>query len=162
MIDELKNFPELKSIFESLQRRFGDVIIDATFEKQELSIRIHKGSLLAILNVLKYECGFNSLNDIIGLDNLNFAADGKKRFSILYQLYKFPDALRIRIAIDLEEGEAADSIYSIYKSSDWAEREIYDLFGISFSGHPDLRRIYMPDDFDGYPLRKDFPLEGKS
>jgi NADH-quinone oxidoreductase subunit C len=85
-----------------------------------------------------------------------------KRFSVLYLLYRFPEACRIRIALDLDEAEPVESIVPIYRAADWAEREIFDMFGIVFNGHPDLRRIYLPDEFEGFPLRKDFPLEGKT
>jgi NADH-quinone oxidoreductase subunit C len=86
----------------------------------------------------------------------------EKRFTVLYLLYRFPEGCRIRIAVDLDEGEAVDSAVPIYRAADWAEREIFDMFGVVFTGHPDLRRVYMPDEFDGHPLRKDFPLEGKT
>lgn len=161
MLDQLLNFPILKDVCDSLEDKFKDSIIEKSFEKQELSVKIKKDDLLAILTYLKHEKGFNALNDMIGLDNLNFAESGVKRFSILYQLYRFPGSQRIRIKIDVDRNETVDSIYSVYKASNWAEREIFDMFGITFSDHPDLRRIYLTDDFVGYPLRKDFPLEGK-
>jgi NADH-quinone oxidoreductase subunit C len=161
MLDQLVNFPALKEVYDSLEKEFKDAILESSFEKQELSAAIKKEFLLPVLQFLKIEKGFNALNDMIGLDNLSYAAEGKKRFSVLYQLYKFPEALRIRIKVDVDAGDTVDSIHSVYKSSDWAEREIFDMFGIGFAGHPNLRRIYMQDDFDGFPLRKDFPLEGK-
>ncbi len=161
MLDQLINFPILKEVYDSLENKFKDSILEGTFEKEELSITIKKEDLLPVLKFLESEKGFNALNDMIGLDNLPAAAEGKKRFSILYQLYRFPGYQRIRIKIDAGAGEPVDSIHSIYKSSNWAEREIFDMFGIRFTGHPDLHRIYMPDDFTGFPLRKDFPLEGK-
>ena len=113
------------------------------------------------MNFLKSEQDFNALNDMIGLDNFPSPGDDKKRFSILYQLYKFPACTRIRIAVDVGEEETVASICTVYKSANWAEREIFDMFGIRFAGHPDLHRIYLADDFEGFPLRKDFPLEGK-
>jgi NADH-quinone oxidoreductase subunit C len=161
MLDQLVNFPALKEVYDSLEKEFKDAILESSFEKQELSAAIKKEFLLPVLQFLKIEKGFNALNDMIGLDNLSYAAEGKKRFSVVYQLYKFPEALRIRIKVDVDAGDTVDSIQSVYKSSDWAEREIFDMFGIGFAGHPNLRRIYMQDDFDGHPLRKDFPLEGK-
>ncbi len=161
MLDQLDNFPILKKVLESLETNFKDSILDKTFEKNELSVLIKKEDLIGVLTYLKTEQGFNALNDMIGIDNLPYAAEGKKRFSVYYQLYRFQDFQRIRIKVDTEENEGIDSIVSLYKSSDWAEREIYDMFGITFSSHPDLRRIYTPDNFEGYPLRKDFPMEGK-
>lgn len=161
MLDGLINFPALKQAYDAFALRFAHSILETSFEKEELTVRIPKEALLPVLNFMKAEQGFNALNDIIALDLLKQAGDGKKRFSLLYQLYKFPGAVRIRVAVDVDENETVDSITSIYRSADWAEREIFDMFGIRFSGHPDLRRIYMPDEFEGHPLRKDFPLEGK-
>ena len=162
MIELPDDFPQLKSLYEALENRFKDSLRQSSFEKQELAVKIKKEDLLPVMHFLKFEQGFNALNDIIGLDNFPPAGEDKKRFSILYQLYKFPACIRIRIAIDVGENETVDSIYAVYKSSDWAEREIFDMFGIRFSDHPDLRRIYLPDEFEGFPLRKDFPTEGKT
>ncbi len=161
MIDQINNFPALQDVLKSLELVFKDAILETKFEKNELSIKIKKESILAILKFLKEEKNFNALNDMICLDNRSCLNEGGKRFSILYQLYRFPGFERIRIVIDTDETEEVDSASAVYKSSDWAEREIFDMFGIKFSGHPDLRRIYMWDDFDGFPLRKDFPLEGR-
>jgi len=88
--------------------------------------------------------------------------EGRKRFSVLYQLYRFPGFQRVRLAVDLDDGETVDSIVPLFRSADWAEREIFDMFGVDFAGHPDLRRVYLPEEFDGHPLRKDFPLGGKT
>ena len=161
MTDQLSNFPALADIYSSLESVFNKSIIETRFEKEELSVKIRKEDLLLVLKFLKQEICFNVLNDIIALDNSSNLKEGQKRFSILYQLYRFPGSERIRIIIDVNENESPDSICSLYKSADWAEREIFDMFGISFIGHPDLRRIYMMDYFNGFPLRKDFPLEGQ-
>ena len=66
------------------------------------------------------------------------------------------------MAVDVGEGESLASAVPLYRSADWAEREAFDMFGVRFEGHPDLRRIYMPDEFEGHPLRKDFPLAGRN
>jgi NADH-quinone oxidoreductase subunit C len=161
MLDGLADFPRLQRALDFLTGKFGDSILASAFEKKELAVRVKRKDLLPILAVLKYELGFNALDDIIGLDNLRSAAEGAPRFSLLYQLYEFPGFSRLRISVDVGEGEAVDSVTSLYKSANWVEREIFDLLGIHFSAHPDLRRIYMPEEFEGHPLRKDFPLEGK-
>jgi NADH/F420H2 dehydrogenase subunit C len=161
MLDQLNNFPALSDIFSSLENKFRDSILESKFEKSELSVKIKKEDMLVIIKYLKSEKSYNALNDIIALDNQNQENKSLKRFSVLYQLYNFSNFQRIRIVVDLDENESIDSIYSLYKSADWAEREIFDMFGISFNSHPNLRRIYMPDDFKEFPLRKDFPLEGR-
>lgn len=160
MLEELADFPALALVVEALKERFGEAVAEIAFEKRELAVKTGPNSLLAVLEFLKTGQGFNALNDMIGLDHGLLAGEDKKRFSVLYQLYKFPGGLRIRVVIDVDEGQPVPSITPIYSSANWAERETFDMFGIRFSGHPDLRRIYLPEEFIGYPLRKDFPLEG--
>jgi len=160
MPEEWIDAPALKAVAGSLAARFGEAILETTFEKKELAVRVRAEDVLPVLGHLKSELGFNALDDMIGLDRFPPPGDERKRFAVLYQLYKFPEALRVRVAVDVGEGEAIPSIVGLYRSADWAEREIFDMFGLRFLGHPDLRRIYLPDEFAGHPLRKDFPLEG--
>ncbi|TAL38437.1 MAG: NADH-quinone oxidoreductase subunit C [Spirochaetes bacterium] len=161
MMEDLESSPVLTRVHDALAARYPESLSEWTFEKGELTAIVRSDALVEVLVCLKGELGFIALNDMIGLDNMNIG-DGRKRFSVLYQLYRFPAADRIRLRVDIGEGETLPSIYFLYRSSDWAEREIYDMFGIVFKGHPDLRRIYMPEEFDGHPLRKDFPLEGRN
>jgi NADH-quinone oxidoreductase subunit C len=161
MLEGLADFPRLCRVHDFLAEKFGASILASSFDKKELAVRVKREGLLPVLAVLKHELGFNALDDIIGLDDLRRAGEGLPRFSLLYQLYEFPGFSRVRVAVEVAEGEEVDSITSLYKSANWPEREIFDLFGVRFKGHPDLRRIYMPEDFEGHPLRKDFPLAGK-
>ena len=160
MAEELAEAPALKRVADALRERFGEAVLETAYEKRELSFRIGAGDLPAVLEFLKTGHGFNALNDMIGLDRLPLPGEGRKKFAILYQLYRFADHRRVRIVVEVGEAEAVPSIVSLYGSADWAEREIFDMFGIRFEGHPDLRRIYLAEDFSGHPLRKDFPLEG--
>ena len=153
--------PALQAVLDALAARFNDRLLETRFEKGELSVRVARGDLRPVLAFLSNEQGFNALNDIIGLDNANAPVAGRPRFSVLYQLYKFPDALRLRVVTDAAEDEPLPSITGLYKSADWAEREIFDMFGLRFDGHPGLTRIYLGDDFKGHPLRKEFPLAGE-
>jgi NADH-quinone oxidoreductase subunit C len=162
MPDGQTDFPALDEVREALASRFGDAVLEVTFPKGELAVRLAKDSLVAAASFLKSERGFNALNDMIGLDSGPTPAPGRKRFSVLYQLYSFAARLRVRLVVDAGEDEPLPSIVAIYKSADWAEREIFDMFGIRFEGHPGLRRIYLDPEFEGHPLRKDFPLRGKS
>ena len=161
MIDGLSEFPDLGAVHDALTARFGSVLLESTFSKKELSVRIQAESLLPVVAFLKSEQGFNALSDMIGLDHPGIPAEGRTRFSILYQLYKYPAHLRIRLIVDVAEGGDIASVVSVHPAADWAEREIFDMFGIRFAGHPDLRRIYLGAEFEGHPLRKDFPLKGK-
>jgi len=160
MPEELIDHPELAAVAQALRERFGGSVEAVILEKGELSVLTRTADLPAAVEYLKIVRGFNALNDMIGLDRHPAPAEGRKRFSVLYQLYRFPGRLRVRLVVDVDEDEAVPSIISLFKSADWAEREIFDMFGIVFSGHPDLRRVYLPEEFAGHPLRKDFPLEG--
>jgi len=171
--------PDLEKVRETVEDRFGAAVLEVTYAHKELSVRIRKDDLLAVLGFLKTDQGFKALNDMIGLDRgpgqspgVQFCGEGspldhpppvgegRKRFSVLYQLYRIPGFQRVRIVVDLDDGETVDSVVPLYRSADWAEREIFDMFGIRFAGRDDLRRIYLPDEFEGHPLRKDYPLEG--
>lgn len=161
MPDTTADRPELRQAADSLAGRFPGAVLSSGVEKGELAIRLRKEDLAAVLSFLKDELGFNALDDIIVLDNIRSSGDGGKRFTVLYQLYQFPGFVRLRLAVDVGENEALDSAVPVYRSADWAEREAFDMFGVRFEGHPGLRRIYMPDEFEGHPLRKDFPLGGR-
>lgn len=116
--------------------------------------------IVPVLSALKNDpsLNYNFLNDLTAVDWL-----GKRepRFEVCYLLRSGSKAAsKIQIKVKLEDGESIPSVVSVYKGANWPEREVYDLFGISFIGHPSLDRILMPDNFQGHPLRKDFPLEG--
>ncbi len=149
----------LPDIAEALRGRFGEAVLGTASAADGLIVRLAPSVLRAALVFLKEEHGFNALLDMMALDRLKTAPAGP-RFEVLYQLYRFPGGERLRLSVEVAEDAALDSAVPVYPSADWAEREAYDMFGIRFAGHPDLRRIYLPDDFEGYPLRKDFPLQG--
>ncbi len=100
---------------------------------------------------------FDMLVDIVGMD----WTPRIPRFDLIYLLLATADFTRLRVRLQTAEGREVPSVSDIWHSANWGEREVYDLFGITFSGHPDLRRILTWKNFDGHPLRKDFPLEGK-
>jgi NADH-quinone oxidoreductase subunit C len=161
MPDTTADRAELRRTSEALAGRFPETVLSSVVEKGELAVRLKKDALAAVLRFLKNEMGFNALEDIIVLDNLREAGEGRPRLSVLYQLYRHPGADRVRLVVDVGEDESLASAVPVYRSADWAEREAFDMFGVRFDGHPGLRRIYMPDDFEGHPLRKDFPLAGR-
>jgi NADH-quinone oxidoreductase subunit C len=162
---EPDNDRRLQDVADALRGRLGEaVLLHLSLAKDGLIVKLRPAGLRDALLFLKEDQGFNALLDIIALDRLKRGSAGpgpaSPRFEVLYQLYRFPAGLRIRLSVEAMEGEEIASAQPIYKSADWAEREAYDMFGIRFAGHPCLRRIYLPDDFEGFPLRKDFPLEG--
>lgn len=147
---------EIQNVYTTLQARFASAIGTAYFDKGgEMVIPMEKKSLLDILTFLKKEQGFNALSDIIGMD-----LQTEPRFMVIYVLTRIPAATRIRLQVPVAMNETLPSAMAIYPSANYAEREIFDMFGISFKGHPHLKRIYMEDTCTFYPLRKDFPLAG--
>ena len=123
------------------------------------SITIPNENLLDVCNILKSDndIKFEQCRDAVGVDRFT----KKNRFEIIYNLYSltFKDRLFIRVVIDGKSPES-QSIMSVWRGADWYEREAYDMVGIKFTGHTDLRRIYMPEDYEYFPMRKDFPLMG--
>jgi len=104
------------------------------------------------------EAGFDLLSDVFGIDWLRYPGHQGARFSILYNLYAIDAGERLFLRVDLDEDEPVPSITPVWQAANFMEREVYDFFGIEFGGHPNLRKILTPEDLEGHPLRKDFPL----
>jgi NADH-quinone oxidoreductase subunit C len=104
------------------------------------------------------EGGLEHLSDVMGIDWLEYPGHQGPRFTVVYNLYALSDASRLMLRVNVDEDEPVPSITPQWKAAGFFEREVYDLFGIEFEGHPDLRKLVTPDDLDGHPLRKDFPL----
>jgi len=162
MPDRIAGPPRLEDVLRVLEGRFSEAVAGHDFAKGELTVRVRTERLADVLRFLKAEQGFAALQDMIGLDRGPETAAGSKRFAVLYQVYRPADRVRLRISVDADEAEGLPSAVAVWKSADWAEREIFDMFGLRFAGHPGLRRIYLDEAFDGHPLRKDFPLQGRS
>ncbi|MDH4223470.1 MAG: NADH-quinone oxidoreductase subunit C [candidate division Zixibacteria bacterium] len=141
---------------EKLKENFADSILEIVEHRGQLSVSIKKEALLLICKFLKDEAElkYNFLSDVCGVDY----PERGKRFDIIYNLYSLPFRWRVRLKVGLAEGEAINSVTSIWKAANWLEREVFDMFGVKFDNHPDLRRILMPDDWEGHPLRKTYPL----
>jgi NADH-quinone oxidoreductase subunit C len=117
--------------------------------------------LVNVLTCLKHQGGFDMLVDITAVDYLEYE-DAADRFGVTYHLLNTVTGERVIVKTFVNDPDPAlPSMYPLWKSADWTEREVYDMFGIRFTGHPDLRRILMPDEFASYPLRKDYPLKGR-
>jgi len=142
-----------------LKTRFGDLISEPMQFRGETSLKISDAERISEVCVFaKKELGFDYLVDITSLDN--YGED--PRFILVYHLcgYNHRQYLRLKTEVSEEKGEAP-SVTGVWATADWHEREIYDMMGIRFSGHPDLRRILMWEGYPYFPLRKDFPLAGK-
>lgn len=123
----------------------------------ETTVIVPRESLRAIAARCRDELQFNLLTDATCLDRHPF----EPRFEVVYQLVSIPRKEKLRLKVKLfGKDPVLDSLVPVWPGANWLEREIFDLFGIQFSGHPDLRRIVLPDDWEGYPLRRDYPVEG--
>ncbi|MGE0883591.1 MAG: NADH-quinone oxidoreductase subunit C [Blastocatellales bacterium] len=143
-----------------IRNKFADTIEEIIEAIGEVTIVARREGLVELMSYLRDEPSlkFNYLSDIGGVDLGEFASP---RFAVAYQLYSLEHNHRLRVKVFLEEDDAAlPTMWNLWKASNWLEREIFDMFGVNFEGHPDLRRILMPADYEGYPLRKDFPIKG--
>ena len=133
-------------------------IKNSSIKNEELLVKVEVDNLYSILLFLKTneQCKFKQLIDIVAADYLG----DDQRFRIYYLLLSHENNLRIKVSINLSIDEQAPSIVKLYPSSNWMEREVFDMYGIKFKNHPDLRRILTDYNFKGFPLRKDFPLTG--
>jgi len=133
----------------------------AKFDRDELSIDVDRPALRDACFLLRddSECPFNYLSDVTCVDWY----PAEPRFEVIYHLLSIPNKERVRLKVKLEGGSpVVDSVVPVWPSANFFEREVFDLFGVRFSGHPYLRRIQMPEDWEGHPLRKDYPVEGYS
>lgn len=145
----------------SLLRSTFSASIEAVVEAVgEVTVVARRDGLVELLTFLKHDpkFDFHYLSDLSGLDLGEFASP---RFAVNYHLYSLRLNHRLRVKLYLDEDDAhAPTVSRIWATANWHEREVYDMFGIVFDGHPDLRRILMPADYEGHPLRKDFPIKG--
>jgi NADH-quinone oxidoreductase subunit C len=146
-------------LINKLKNVFNDKIEETIINNNELTFVVSKSAILEVCSYLKNdeELNFNFLSDVCGLDRYI----KKDRFEVVYNLWSDKLKFRIRLRVKVDEQDLnIDSVSAVWLSANWYERETFDMFGIIFNNHPDLRRIYMPDEFEYYPLRKDFPLMG--
>ncbi len=143
-----------------IRTKFANTIEEIIEAVGEITVVARREGLVELMTWLRDEPGlrFNYLSDIGGVDLGEFASP---RFAVAYQLYSLDHNHRLRVKVFLEEDDARlPTMWNVWKAANWLEREIYDMFGVTFEGHPDLRRILMPADYEGHPLRKDFPIKG--
>ena len=141
---------------EAIKKNCNPIEISDDFN--QLQISISADQILDVVDFIKNDeaCEFRQITDIAGVD----FPDRQKRFDVIYHFLSFKHNSRLRIKINIGEDESIPSITSIFPAANWFEREAFDMYGIQFKDHPDLRRILTDYGFEGYPLRKDFPLSG--
>jgi NADH-quinone oxidoreductase subunit C len=149
----------LNELAAQLELRQSDAIVSTAITHDELTVTIQPRSLVGFVEFLKTDgsCRFSSLVDITAIDHPERAG---ARFDVVYHFLSMYQNHRIRVKVAVREDEMVPSITSVHPSANWFEREVFDMFGILFSGHPDLRRILTDYGFRGHPLRKDFPTTG--
>jgi len=142
-----------------IKAKFGDIVAEPTEFRGEISLKISDAEqIFEVCNFAKRQLGFDYLVDISSVDNYG----DDPRWTVIYHLRSLTDNVELRLKTNVsEEKSELPSVLGVWRTSNWHEREIYDMMGIRFSGHPDLRRILMWEGYPYFPLRKDFPLAGK-
>ncbi len=153
-----RNYQDSLKIAFLLREQFPEEVLEITEFRGQVSVTVKKEKIKEILRYVKEEQGFNHLQDLCGVDYYL----ENPRFEVVYNLFSIWRRLHIRVKVKIDDKEPEiDSITDLWEGANWHERECFDMFGIKFTGHPDLRRILMPEDWNGHPLRKDYPLKGK-
>ena len=148
--------PKLEALAEEAKAALGDSILDARFAFGELTLVARRDAIVTVVTTLRDKAGFVSIVDICGVDY----PEREDRFDVVYHLLSPTRNIRVRVKVTTDDTQPVPSLTGVFPGADWYEREAYDLYGILFSGHPDLRRILTDYGFDGHPLRKDFPTTG--
>jgi NADH-quinone oxidoreductase subunit C len=149
------------STLERLTQQFVGEGFSPSHFRDNTRFDIPPRSLADVLSFLKNTCGFDLLVDITAADLLEYP-DARNRFRVIYALANTATAERIYVRTHLDEPDVTlDSAVPLWLGANWMEREVFDMFGIRFTGHPNLKRILMPDEFTAFPLRKDYPLRGR-
>jgi NADH-quinone oxidoreductase subunit C len=144
-----------------LNQRFGESAFTTSEFRDNRRLIVPAERLFDVMKILKEECGFDYLAEISGVDYLHYP-NAEHRYGVIYGLANTNTAERLFVKVLLDDPDPTVlSVYDLWRGADWMEREVYDMFGVQFAGHPDLRRILMPDAFAAYPLRKDYPLRGR-
>ena len=147
---------DLAALGESIKSALGAAVSEVALSRGELTIEVAAAEILKTMVHLRSEHDFRILVDICGVDWPQRA----KRFDVVYHLLSLTKNIRIRVKARVGEGQAIASVIGVYPAAGWFERETFDMYGVAFEGHPDLRRLLTDYGFSGYPLRKDFPLTG--
>jgi len=154
-VEQLKNHPAVAR----LRGWKADAIESVRFDREEMTIHVDRSNIREACALLKEDpaCPFNFLSDVTCVDWY----PAEPRFEVIYHLLSIPNKERVRLKVKLNSSSTAvESVTSVWPGANFFEREVFDLFGVRFTGHPYLRRILMPEDWEGHPLRKDYPVEG--
>jgi NADH-quinone oxidoreductase subunit C len=150
---------DLEEIVNRIKQRFPEAIIATGSFREELTVHLRPEDILTVTHFLREDpdLAFDYLTDLCGVD----LYPQEPRFQVVYHLRSMKTKHNLRLKVSLPgETPILSSVVSVWKGANWMEREAFDLLGITFAGHPDLRRILLPPEWEGYPLRKDYPLQG--
>ena len=147
---------DLASLSESIKSALGVAVVESVMARGELTVEVKPSEILRTMVHLRNEADFKILVDLCGVD----WPQREKRFDVVYHLLSLTRNVRIRVKVKVGEGESLSSVIGIYPAAGWFERETFDMYGVFFEGHPDLRRLLTDYGFHGHPLRKDFPMTG--
>jgi NADH-quinone oxidoreductase subunit C len=150
---------QLQELAEHAARQLGGALLGTNISYGELTLTVARDAIVEVLNVLARDekCAFTILIDLCGVDYPNRS---EARFEIVYHLLSITRNLRVRVKLITDEATPVPTVIGVHPCANWFEREAFDMYGVLFSDHPDLRRILTDYGFSGYPLRKDFPLTG--
>jgi NADH-quinone oxidoreductase subunit C len=150
-----------EEILSKLREKFGADGFTTSDFRDNRRIIVSAERAYALLEFLKEQCGFDLLAELGGADYLHYP-DAKDRYGVWYVLVNTVTGVRLLVKTFANDPEPVlPSVFALWKGADWMEREVYDMYGVVFDGHPDLRRILMPDEFTAFPLRKDYPMRGR-
>lgn len=149
-----KPVPLDNELTQRLKARFGDAIREATLDRKQAIVLVAASELREIALYCRDDEKFDMLADLTAVD----WPKREKRFDIVLNLYSFPKNERLRLKAHAAENEPVPSVCDVWPAANWLERECYDMFGIVFAGHPELKRILLPDEWQGFPLRKDYDI----
>src|SRR5882724_4320887 len=148
-------------LLQKVQAACGSVSLQTSEFRDNFRIVVPVEAVFVALKCLKVDCGFNMLADLSGIDYLHYPA-AADRYAVVYCLTNITTGERLVVKTFVNDPDpTVPSCFPLWKVADWMEREVYDMYGIVFTGHPDLRRILMPEEFTSFPLRKDYPLRGR-
>lgn len=141
-----------------ISQLLGDAANECSVSRGQILLRVETSQILNVIKALRDDrhAAFNQMSDLTAVDY----PERPERFEMVYQFLSMTNNMRLRILVPVAEGQAVPSITELFASANWAEREVWDMFGIFFASHPDLRRLLTDYGFEGHPLRKDFPLTG--
>jgi NADH-quinone oxidoreductase subunit C len=154
---------DLQIVIDSIKTNFTNTVQDIKTFRGETTLLVKKERIQEICRSLKTNFDFKFIVDITAIDYL---VKKTPRFEVIYYLHRFgpefDENIRIRLKVEVSEQDlSVDSVTRVWSGANWLEREVYDMFGIEFVGHPDLRRILMPEDYEAFPLRKDFDVRDR-